>query len=118
MIVAAEELEYGVDNMLKKGITQGRRDYPGFGQYVPKNTFNAFCSGVPYAWCYKQFLYEDECDKNESMSAWRPKTSKLGGLPNIKFEKCKPIEFGSMLKNSLKYISGVFNYQDIVQSPE
>ena len=55
---------------------------------------------------------------DESMSAWRPKTSKLGGLPNITFEKRKPIELGSMLKNSLECITGVFKYQDIVQSPE
>eukprot|EP00957_Ditylum_brightwellii_P019006 1430608-Ditylum_brightwellii.AAC.1 len=52
------------------------------------------------------------------MNAWQPKSSKLGGLPNITFEKCKPIKLGSMLKNLLECISGVFKYQDIVQSPE
>eukprot|EP00957_Ditylum_brightwellii_P160136 12190619-Ditylum_brightwellii.AAC.1 len=52
------------------------------------------------------------------MSAWQPKTSKLGGLPNVTFEKCKPIELSSLLKNLLECISGVFKYQDIVQSPE
>eukprot|EP00957_Ditylum_brightwellii_P060145 4567274-Ditylum_brightwellii.AAC.2 len=52
------------------------------------------------------------------MSAWQPKTSKLGGLPSITFENHKPIELGSMLKNSIECIIGVFKYQDIVQSPE
>eukprot|EP00957_Ditylum_brightwellii_P121390 9257500-Ditylum_brightwellii.AAC.1 len=55
---------------------------------------------------------------DESMSAWWPKTSKLGGLPNITFEGHKPIELGSMLKNLLECASGVFKYQDIVQSLE
>eukprot|EP00957_Ditylum_brightwellii_P029482 2228649-Ditylum_brightwellii.AAC.1 len=54
----------------------------------------------------------------KSTSAWHSKTSKLGGLPNIMFKKCKPIELGSMLKNSLECIHGVFKYQDIVQSLE
>eukprot|EP00957_Ditylum_brightwellii_P179787 13695474-Ditylum_brightwellii.AAC.1 len=43
---------------------------------------------------------------------------KLGGLPNITFEKHTLFELGSMLKNSLECISGVFKYQNIVQSPE
>ena len=145
LIAAAGELERGVDNLWKKGLSHGRRQYPDFGRYVPKNAFKAFCSAAPYAWCDKQFWYEDKRDKtwdiflpmlnsfndkrsklikatllllDESMSAWRPKTSKLGGLPNITFEKRKPIELGSMLKNSLECITGVFKYQDIVQSPE
>eukprot|EP00957_Ditylum_brightwellii_P034867 2642022-Ditylum_brightwellii.AAC.1 len=52
------------------------------------------------------------------MSAWQPKTSKLGGSPNITFEKYKPIKVGSILKNLLECISGVFKYQDILQLPE
>eukprot|EP00957_Ditylum_brightwellii_P150602 11467196-Ditylum_brightwellii.AAC.1 len=47
---------------------------------------------------------------DKSMSTWQPKTSQLGGLHNITFEKCKPIELGSMLKNSLECTSGVFKY--------
>eukprot|EP00957_Ditylum_brightwellii_P107054 8167918-Ditylum_brightwellii.AAC.1 len=54
----------------------------------------------------------------EIMSTWHPKTSKLGGIPSITFEKHTPIELCSMLKNSLECISGVFKYQDIVELPE
>eukprot|EP00957_Ditylum_brightwellii_P097621 7434378-Ditylum_brightwellii.AAC.1 len=43
------------------------------------------------------------------MIVWHPKTSKLGGLPNITFEMHAPIELGSMLKNSLECINGIFN---------
>eukprot|EP00957_Ditylum_brightwellii_P068234 5180140-Ditylum_brightwellii.AAC.1 len=62
-IAAAGDLECGVNNLWKKGINQGRREYPDFGQYVPKNTFKALCSTAPYAWCDKQFWYEDRHDK-------------------------------------------------------
>jgi hypothetical protein len=37
---------------------------------------------------------------DESMIGWKPKTSKLGGLPNITFEPRKPVDLASQLKNS------------------
>eukprot|EP00957_Ditylum_brightwellii_P103093 7856157-Ditylum_brightwellii.AAC.1 len=55
---------------------------------------------------------------DKSTSALQHNSSKFGGLPNIIFEKYKPLELGSVLKNSLEYIGEVFKYQDIVQSPE
>ena len=55
---------------------------------------------------------------DESMSGWRPKTSKLGGLPNISFEARKPIPLGGMFKNGVGCISCVFAYQDIVMGAE
>ena len=33
---------------------------------------------------------------DESMSAWCPKTSKLGGIPNISYEPRKPIQLGTI----------------------
>eukprot|EP00957_Ditylum_brightwellii_P145175 11057528-Ditylum_brightwellii.AAC.1 len=52
------------------------------------------------------------------MAEWRPKTSKLGGLPNITYEAHKPVELGTMFKNGMECVSGIFKYQDIIQAPE
>jgi len=47
---------------------------------------------------------------DESMSAWRPKTSKYGGLPNYTFEPRKPVPLGTMFKNAVECITGIFMY--------
>eukprot|EP00957_Ditylum_brightwellii_P198839 15155886-Ditylum_brightwellii.AAC.1 len=52
------------------------------------------------------------------MAEWRPQTSKFGGLPNITYEAHKPVELGSMFKDGMKCVSGVFKYQHIVQAPK
>eukprot|EP00957_Ditylum_brightwellii_P060144 4567274-Ditylum_brightwellii.AAC.1 len=63
IIVAACKLKCSVDNLRKKGLSKGRREYHDFGRYVPKNVFKAFCSAAPYVWCDKQFWYEDKGDR-------------------------------------------------------
>jgi hypothetical protein len=55
---------------------------------------------------------------DESMSGWRPKTSKLGGLPNITFEPRKPTPLVTMFRNGAECFSGVLVFQDAVQAPE
>jgi hypothetical protein len=52
------------------------------------------------------------------MSGWRPKTSKLGGLPRYTFEPRKPVPLGTMFWNGMCCLSGVFVYQDLVMNPE
>ena len=52
------------------------------------------------------------------MSGWRPKTTKLGGLPNYTFEPRKPVPLGTMFCNGVECISGVLVVQDVVQLPE
>jgi len=52
------------------------------------------------------------------MIGWHPKTTKTGGLPNILFEPRKPIDLGSMLKNSAEAISGIMIVNDIVHVAE
>ena len=54
--------------------------------------------------------------RDESMSG--PKTSKLGGLPNISFEPRKRVPLGTMFKNGVECISGILSVQGIVQGPE
>jgi hypothetical protein len=145
MIAAASEVENGVENLWKRGPSGGRHDYPNFGQYMPINYFKAFEAAAPYCWCEKKCWYVDKRDRpwdiflpclnkfnekrqglvkvdllmlDESMSGWRPKTSKLGGLPNFTFEPRKPIPLGTMFRNGVECISGLLVFQDVVQNPE
>ena len=52
------------------------------------------------------------------MSAWCPKTSKLGGIPNIPYKLRKPATLGTMFNNGVECISGVLTFQYIVQGLE
>jgi len=51
------------------------------------------------------------------MSGWRPKTSKCGRLPNITHELRKPVPLGTMLRNSVECVTGIFVHHDPVQGP-
>ena len=53
---------------------------------------------------------------DESMSAWRPKTSKRGGLPHISHEPRKPVPLGTMLRNAVECLTGIFVHQDLVDT--
>jgi hypothetical protein len=55
---------------------------------------------------------------DESMSGWRPKTTKLGGLSNYTLEPRKPVPLGTMFRNGVECITGVLVVQDVVQNPE
>lgn len=145
LIAAATEVENGVENLWSRGSSGGRHDYPDFGRYMPVNYFKAFQSAAPYAWCDKKCWFIDKRDKpwdvfmpclsqynekrktllratllvlDESMSGWRPKTSKLGGLPNYTYEPRKPVPLGTMFRNGAECITGCFVFQDVVQNPE
>ena len=63
MIAAVSEVEQGVENLWKRGRSNGRRDYPNFGRYMSKNTFKAFQSAAPYCFCDKKFWYVDKRDR-------------------------------------------------------
>jgi hypothetical protein len=55
---------------------------------------------------------------DESMSGWRPKTSKYGGLPNYTLEPRKPVPLGTMFRNGVDATHGILAYQDVVQFSE
>jgi hypothetical protein len=55
---------------------------------------------------------------DDSMSGWRPKTKKLGGLPNYTFESCKPVPLGNIFCNAVECISGLLVVQDVVKNSE
>ena len=112
MLCAANEVHQGIDNLWLHGPSPGRHPFPDYGRYIPKNYMKAFLSAAPYMWADKKHWYQqyseeqwevfipmlqDFNDKrsnlmsciflmlDESMSGWRPKTSKTGGFPNCKF---------------------------------
>jgi hypothetical protein len=103
MIAATMEVERGVENLWKRGPSLGMRDYPNYGRFIPINYFKAFLCGFPYLWADKihwsipsldlqwdiilPFMGEYNAKRSailkvlylmldESMSGWRPKTSK------------------------------------------
>ncbi len=145
IIAAASEMENGIDNLWKSGMKNMRRPYPNFGRFMSVNEFRAFCSAAPYAWAEEKYWHLPTRDTpwevflpclanfnrrrqeligtkllllDESMSGWRPKTSKLGGLPNYTFEPRKPVPLGTMFRNSVECLSGVIVFQDVVQLSE
>ena len=145
MIAAVTEAETGVDNLWKDGQGKGRHAHPNFGRHMPKNHFKAFLAAAPFAFCDKQLWCCDKRDRDwemfqpclgslnekrqnlfkvmlivldESMSQWRPKTTKCGGLPNVAHEPRKPVPLGTQFKNAVECLSGCFSHQDVVQGVE
>ena len=145
MIAAAEEVENGIDNLWRHGKSKGRRDYPDFEKYIPKNYFKVFSAAAPLCWAAKELWFKDKRDRpwetflpclqkfndkrrrlmkavllmmDESMSGWRPKTTKFGGLPNYTYEPRKPTPLGTMFRNSVECISGCLVFQDVVAAAE
>ena len=145
LIAAASEMETGIENLWKSGKSGCRHQYPDFGKYISIHYFKAFVAAAPYCWCDKKHWYQDKGDENfsviqpcidgyndnrkkllkavllmldESMSGWRPKTSKTGGLPKISFEPRKPVPLGTMFRNGVECISGIIVNQDISAGPE
>jgi len=77
VIPAAIEVRNGIQNLWKRGKGYGRRPYADFGEYVSENQFNCFCAAFPM----HRLLTSILLTMDESMSAWRHKVSKFGGLP-------------------------------------
>ncbi|KAG7339288.1 hypothetical protein IV203_023991 [Nitzschia inconspicua] len=63
MVAAATESEVGVENLWKRGPTGGRRDYPDFGQCLPRNWFVAFQCATGYMWSPKKYWYQEKHNK-------------------------------------------------------
>ena len=145
LIAAITEPETGIDNLWKKGKTRGRHSHADFGKYVPINVFKCFIAAAPFMFCDKKWWYAHKRDRDwevftpvlesfnkkrralflcqllmmdESMSAWKPKTSKLGGMPNIVNEPRKPVDLGAQLRNAVECLTGVLMYQEPTMGPE
>ena len=50
---------------------------------------------------------------DESMSAWRPRTTKNGGLPNISYAIRKPEPLGTEFKSACDPATGVLTHLEI-----
>lgn len=120
--------------------SDGFKDPADYGKYVPQHYFRAFVLGFPHLWSPEQLWYSNDVPwdcflpfvqafnqkrrellrtvyllMDESMSAWRPKTSASGGLPNITYEPRKPKPLGTMFKNGVEATTGIMVTQDIVE---
>ena len=143
LVAATLEVDNGVENLWKRGDTDGWKTHANFGQFIPKNYFKAFLSGFPWLWAdkekhwytnpkhmpWEQILpFVDEYNEkrnnllrvlflvlDESMSGFRPKTTKTGGLPNITHEPRKPVSLGTMLRNGAEGKTGILAFDDVVQ---
>ena len=50
---------------------------------------------------------------DESMSSYRPRTTKLGGLPNISYIRCKPEPLGTESKSTACPKTKIMTYLEI-----
>ena len=140
--VASLKVNNGIEHLWKQDELDRLEPHPNFGQFIPKNYFKAFVAGFPFLLCDKEYWYKnsrllpwdvilpffDECNMkrnnllcviylilDESMSEWRPKTSKTGDLPNISHEPRKPVDLGTMTKNGAECKTGILVFNDVVQ---
>ena len=63
MIAAASEVENGVENLCKSGLSGGRTNYPDFGQYMTKNEFKCFSATAPLCWAGKKHWFGPRRDQ-------------------------------------------------------
>ena len=107
MIAVALEVHTRVENLWKSGEAYGLKMYPNFGQFIPVNYFCVFATVFPFVWGDKIYWLKSKTDLpwsmfppfveeynamqtqladvrytvlDESMSGWRPKTSKMVGF--------------------------------------
>ncbi|KAL7525905.1 hypothetical protein ACHAXR_002386, partial [Thalassiosira sp. AJA248-18] len=59
MIASSLEVDNGVENLWKRGDSDGWKEHANFGQYIPKNYFKVFCAAFPFLWVKEdeQHLY-------------------------------------------------------------
>jgi len=116
--------------------------HPGFDSYMSYSRFKEFRRFLPEIWVdqsmketdpwYKFSTAIDEFNTirrtllrfsrwkvaDESMSAWRPRTTALGGLPNISFVVRKPEPLGTEFKTSACPVTGVMTMMEIQRGKE
>jgi hypothetical protein len=53
MVTAVLEVHKGIAGLWQRGNLLGMKEYPNYGQYIPKDYFKAFLHGFPYLWTDK-----------------------------------------------------------------
>jgi hypothetical protein len=48
MITSVLEVHNGIARLWQQGNSSGLKEYPNYGQYIPKDYFKAFIYGFPY----------------------------------------------------------------------
>jgi hypothetical protein len=144
LIAASSEIEDGFA-CWTSGQGPGRKSLPDFGKWVALNEMKCFVSTAKWIFAERKWWYREARDiawdmflpmihkwnacrvkllvaflliLDESMSGWRPKNSKSGGLPNISFEPRKPVPLGTMLRDAAECVTGIMMYVDPVLCPE
>ena len=55
MVTAVLEVHKGVAGLWQRGNSSGMKQFPNYGQYIPKDYFKAFLYGFPYLWADKKY---------------------------------------------------------------
>ena len=55
MITAVLEVHRGTAGLWQCGNSSGMKEFPNYGQYIPKDYFKAFMYGLPYLWAEKKY---------------------------------------------------------------
>lgn len=135
-LLLASTPERGRD-LWRTKVGRGFRSPPNFGQYMPERLFENIKAVASYAFSEPSLHVSDPWwrmrsavrgfnanrrDKvvfatvyvgDESMSAFKPRKSKLGGLPNISFIKRKPKPLGTEFKSVAEGRFGIMVYLEI-----
>lgn len=116
--------------------------HPSFDNHMSYSRFKEFRRFLPEIWVNEAAKDEDPWYKfssaiddfndirrtsittsrwkvaDESMSAWRPRTTALGGLPNISFVVRKPEPLGTEFKTCACPITGIMTMMEIQRGKE
>jgi hypothetical protein len=55
MITANGESVKGISNLWKRGPSNGFREYPNYGKFIPQEYMKMFVAGFPYLWADKKY---------------------------------------------------------------
>lgn len=56
MITSILELEQGISNLWKNGLSAAMKNRPTYNQYKPVNYFKVFVHGFPYLWDAEEYV--------------------------------------------------------------
>lgn len=135
----------GVETLWKSGMLEGNLEAADFGKYMDQNEYKVISAAIPFMWGDQNLWFRDSRDVpwdifmpfidewnnkqqqlleryhhvvcDETMYAWVPKRSKLGGLPNYTFEPRKPKPLGTMVCDSSKCAREIMIHTDPIMPP-
>jgi hypothetical protein len=137
LVIAGSQYHQTGRNLWDQAPRRGVRDPPSFGSWMKHWRFEEIRQMMkyakadpskvqtnPWAW-FKQAVTDFNANRkrvlqpglvavlDESMSAWKPRADKLGGLPNISFIMRKPKPLGTEFKTAVDADTGIMTYLEI-----